>query len=168
MKASEMRRELERYGISTKSLFERSEFEAELQKARSEGRTPTNEAESTDGSDQGESHKRSGGDSREERYQKAFDEAKAMRVGELRAALEERGISTKSFFEKSEFIKAYAEEIADGGSSAGRGVGGRRRQKQQRRREEPRDPSYRDVAMQKFDRKQIIGINVIDTTARGK
>ena len=67
-------------------------------------------------------------------------------VKELRTKLQAMGISTKSFFEKSEFVKAYAEAVVDGVSttstngSTGDSV-----------KEEPFDSSYRDVVMQKFD-----------------
>eukprot|EP00957_Ditylum_brightwellii_P051110 3875138-Ditylum_brightwellii.AAC.1 len=37
----------------------------------------------------------------------------AMKASELKKELEERGISTKSFFEKSEFVKALAEARVD-------------------------------------------------------
>ena len=179
MKASEMKKELESYGISTKSLLEKKEFQIALEKARKEGKTPV-ESKKEETKDEepvnGESKAKSssdGGESREEKYAKALEEAKSMKVGELKKALTDRGISTKSFFEKTEFVKAYADAIADGveakgsggGASAGQGFGSGQ-QRRAPRQEEPRDPSYRDVNMQKFDRRQIIGSNVIDTSAR--
>jgi hypothetical protein len=103
------------------------------------------------------------GESREDRYKKALEEAKSMKVGVLKKALTDKGISTKSFFEKTEFVKAYAEANADnktGSAKAGRA--GQRARPQ----EEPTDPSYRDVVMQKIDRRQLMGTMVIDTSAR--
>lgn len=171
MKASEMRKELESYGISTKSLFEKSEFVAGLKKARAEGKTPidngskssppppkagdTTSSESVNGDASDAS-----GPSRDERYKEAFEKAKTMKVGELKKELTDRGISTKSFFEKSEFVKAYAEAIADNKSGGG-GGGGRRA-----RPEEPRDPSYRDVVMQKMGPGRDMGQRVIDVVVR--
>jgi hypothetical protein len=49
----------------------------------------------------------------EEIYLKTFKSAQSMRVAELRNALEARGVSTTSFFEKTEFVKAYAQSVAD-------------------------------------------------------
>ena len=74
---------------------------------------------------------------REERIAKATKDAKAMKVGDLKKALQSMGVSTKSFFEKSEFVKAYAEAVADGTKSGSA--------------EEEYDPSYRDVTMQKMN-----------------
>jgi len=168
MKASEMRKELESYGISTKSLFEKSEFVAALKKARAEGKTPVNGTASANASSStggfanttnGASKKSSSDDSkgREKRYQKAFKKAQKMKVGELKKELEGRGISTKSFFEKSEFVKAYAAAVADNQSGGG-GPGPRP--------EEPQDPSYRDVVMQKMSRNSLLGERVIDVMVR--
>jgi hypothetical protein len=49
----------------------------------------------------------------EDMYIKTISSAKKMRVAELRSALEARGISTTSFFDKTEFVKAYAQSVAD-------------------------------------------------------
>jgi hypothetical protein len=93
-----------------------------------------------------------------------------MKVGELRTVLADRGISTKSFFEKTEFVKAYAEVIADNkgstatGSAKAKASGGAGQRA--RKQDEPRDPSYRDVTMQKIDRRQLIGTTVIDTSSK--
>ena len=73
-----------------------------------------------------------------------------MGVKDLKQELKNRGISTASFFEKSEFIKAYAEAVAD------------KKGKDKKVEEEPQDPSYRDVVMQKFDRRQLAGQSVIE------
>lgn len=163
MKATEMRKELESYGVPTKSLFEKSEFVEALKKARTEGKKskepkakePKAASSSSTGSSGGSSSSTSSS-SREERYNEALLTAKTMKVGELKKDLQARGISTSSFFEKSEFVKAYAEAVAD--NKTGSGAGGSRRQ------EEPMDPSYRDVIMIKVDRRQLAGLSVIDVT----
>ena len=169
MKASEMRKELESYGISTKSLFEKSEFVEALKKARAEGKTPVNgnndnaasTSSSSGGNKKADSKKASssGADSaaREKRYQEAFDKAQTIKVGDLKKELQNRGISTASFFEKSEFVKAYAEAIADNKTGGG-GAGPRP--------EEPRDPAYKDVVMQKMSRNALMGERVIDVIVR--
>ena len=64
-----------------------------------------------------------------------------MKVGELKKELKARGVSTKSFFEKSEFVRAYAEAVVDGKQAKGGAV----------EDDEPFDPSYRDVVMQKLN-----------------
>ena len=158
MKASEMRKELESYGISTKSLFEKGEFIEALKKARAEGMSATTNSDenSTNGETVTEEESSSETSaSREERYQEALEIAKTMKVGDLKKELTSRGISTASFFEKTEFIKAYAEAIADniqGGST--------------KPREEPRDPAYRDVVMQKINTGVLRGQKVIDVMIR--
>jgi uncharacterized protein YijF (DUF1287 family) len=66
-----------------------------------------------------------------------MEKAKSMSVADLKKALQSLGVSTRSFFEKSEFVQAYAEAVVDnvqkkGGSS------------------EVYDPEYRDVVTQKL------------------
>jgi hypothetical protein len=169
MKASAMRKELESYGISTKSLLEKSEFVEALKKARSEGKTSVNDSgsststsststsESTANGDDSSSSSSASSASRKERYAEAFEKAKTMKVGELKKELTDRGIPTASFFEKTEFVKAYAEVVAD--NKTGSGGGGARR-------EEPLDPSYKDVAMQKMTQGTMMGQKVIDVMLR--
>lgn len=158
MKASEMRKELESYGISTKSLFEKGEFIEALKKARAEGMSSTTNSDETSTNGETVTEEESSSEtsaSREERYQEALEIAKTMKVGDLKKELTSRGISTASFFEKTEFIKAYAEAIADniqGGST--------------KPREEPRDPAYRDVVMQKINTGVLRGQKVIDVMIR--
>jgi hypothetical protein len=155
MKATEMRKELESYGVQTKSLFEKSEFAEALKKARTEGKKPQEPKTASSSSSTGGSGG-SSSSSREERYNQALKTAKAMKVGDLKKELQAKGVSTSSFFEKSEFVKAYAEAVTD--NKTGSGAGGSRRQ------EEPMDPSYRDVVMIKVDRRQLAGQSVIDVT----
>ena len=159
MKAGEMRKELESYGISCKSFFEKSEVADALKKARTEGKTPINgagvngasaassgssETSSSNGGDSSE-----GGASREEKIKVEMEKCKSMQVGDLKKELQLFGVSTKSFFEKTEFVKALAEARVDGvkkRGGAGQGFG----RGQPKEQDEPYDPSYRDVVMQKM------------------
>jgi len=93
------------------------------------------------------------GASRAERLQAELENAKAMRVSELKQKLNKMGVSTTSFFEKTEFVRAYAEAVVDGfNGSAKQGAGF--------------DAEYRDVVMQKFDPKTqqsyLLGGTIID------
>lgn len=161
MKASEMRNELESYGISTKSLFEKSEFVEALKKARAEGKTPINRGVNGSSEAENKSPESPKGEeavpdeSRQKRYEEALKKANSMKVGDLKKELKNRGISTASFFEKSEFVKAYAEAVADNKT----GTGGPRP-------EEPRDPAFKDVVMQKMARGTLMGQKVIDVIVR--
>ena len=83
-----------------------------------------------------------GGSTREEQYEAALEEGKSMTLSNLKKELKERGISTSSFFEKSDLIKAYANAIADG-------VGVKTSTNNDS--EESYDPSYRDVTTVVFD-----------------
>lgn len=163
MRTGEIRRELESYGISTKSFLEKKEMVAALVKAREEGKTPINGAESSknpakssssaNGSSPSASPK---SDSRSERLKAEMAKANAMKVGDLKKELQTRGIPTSSFFEKSEFVKAYAEAVVDGVA------------KKSGAADEPRDPEYRDVVVQKMsagDPRPLQG-TVIDVTAK--
>lgn len=159
MKASDLRKELQSYGISTKSFFEKSELVEAVEKARAEGKTPIK-----DGSGSGGEKTQDSGDSssasRDERLAKEIETCNKMKVGELKKELESYGISTKSFFEKSEFVKATAEARVDGvKKSERRSTQGSSRSS----RDEVFDPSYRDVIMQKMDRRTLMGSSpVID------
>ena len=88
----------------------------------------------------------------------------AMKASELKKELESYGISTKSLFEKSEFVRAVAEARVDGVTtkSGGRNSAG------QQQKDEPIDPSFRDVAVSKFsgESKMAMGGAVIDVKAR--
>lgn len=153
MRVGEIRDELESYGISTKSFLEKKELVAALEDARAQGKQPipnkanSASSESTTPRSESQSQSSSGSSpsklSRDERIQEEVAKATKMSVNALRKELKERGISTTSFFEKSEFVKAYAEAIVDG-----IGVNGNRAAAS----EPPRDPSYRDVIMQKMSR----------------
>lgn len=182
MRAKEIREELQSYGISTKTFFEKSELEDALVKARKEGKTPINgvngaassssassdKAGSSDSTTSTASSSRASSGNRLERIQQEMEKCKGMKVGELKKELESYGVSTKSYFEKSEFVRAVAEARVDGvkkGSGASRSSGSGGRQKQP---EEPRDPSFRDVVVSKFtgDKRMMLGGAVIDVKAR--
>lgn len=172
MRTKEMREELESYGIKTRSFLEKSEFVQALAKARAEGKKPIKDSaggagsakakakSSTSTSRSGTSTSSStgtdGGKSRSERIKEEMEKAKSMKTSDLKKELSKRGVSTKSFFEKSEFIKAYAEAIVDGKKSGGGASAVAD--------DEPYDPEYRDVVMQKMwsDRRRLIQGNVID------
>jgi hypothetical protein len=85
---------------------------------------------------------------RQQRLNQELEKANAMRVGELRQELKDMGINTKAFFEKSEFVRAYAEAIVDGKTKDSSKTSSSTRAGVQ---DEPYDPEYRDVVMQKFD-----------------
>ena len=175
MKAGEIRKELESYGISTKSFLEKKEMVAALEKARAEGLKPketkakktatkstSNGSEQVNGADKKDTSAKEKKDDtkRQEKLQKEKEKAKKMKVGELKKALQDMGISTKSFFEKPEFVQAYAEAMVDGPPNK-KGAGGRGTPRQ-----EEYDPSYRDVTMQKVDRDRdlrLLTSPVIDT-----
>jgi len=156
MRTKEIREELESYGIKTKSFLEKKEMIEALNKARAEGKKPIKDTDNgTSGSASTTSTTSSstkssktttssaGGKSRSERIKEEMEKAKGMKVGELKEKLKERGISTRSFFEKSEFVKAYAESVVDGvnkKAASGTVV----------EEDEPYDPEYRDVSMQKM------------------
>ena len=187
MKAKEIRTELESYGIPTKSFFEKSELVEALVSARKEGKTPisvnsdasgsadssTSDAatssETTSASSSSDSDSRSS-TNRQERLSKEMEICKSMKVGELKKELESYGVSTKSYFEKSEFVRAVAEARVDGvkKSSAGASSSSSSRSSSSRVKEEPTDPSYRDVTVTKFGGdKSLLGFgSVIDVKAR--
>jgi hypothetical protein len=168
MRAGEIREELESYGISTKAFLEKKEMAEALRKARAEGKKPikdtvngaTSSSRSSSSSTKTSSSSSSTGKSRIERIKEEMEKAKNMKVGDLKAELKQRGISTKSFFEKSEFARAYAEAVVDGvNKSASAGA---------RRDDEPYDPEYRDVVVQKMGRAdpRVLQGTVIDVTLK--
>lgn len=161
MKAGELRKELESYGMSTKTYFEKTELVDAVKTARAEGKKPNvkkDESPSGSSSASGSSSKSSSSSSsdtssKEERLKKEMENCQAMKAGELRKELQSYGISTKSFFEKSEFVKACAEARVNGAKKSGGSSGGGPRAK-----EEPFDPSYRDVVMQKMGQDQKMAL----------
>jgi hypothetical protein len=168
MRVGAIRQELESYGISTKSFLEKKEMVEALEKARAEGKTPINGGSRSGAGDvngdRASASKSSTTDSsttssRESRIKEEMAKAKSMKVSDLKAELQARGISTKSFFEKSEFVKAYAEAVVDGvtGKAGGSATP-----------DAPFDPEYRDVVMQKMNRAdpRMIQGTIIDVTAK--
>merc|ERR1712032_1361874 len=178
IKASEIEEELESYGISTQTMFDRNEFEKALKYARlndlrerksksfnekgkkrtsSEkktwaiwGKTKSrkrknnaarekwssrwNEVAST-AKDVLESLTKKSSDysstkensvssknknSRQQRYRMATEEGKAMNLSDLKKELTDRGISTTTFFEKSDMIDAYANAVAENVKNVGK------------------------------------------------
>lgn len=122
MRAGEIKKELESYGVSTVSFLEKKELVNALTKARSEGlkpKTPTKSASSSTSSTTSTSSSQkksetSNGKPRSERLQEEMDQLKSMKASEMKKELEQLGVSTKSFFEKQEFMKALAEARVDG------------------------------------------------------
>lgn len=125
MRVSELKKELESYGMSTKSYLEKSELVQAVEKARAEGKIPINvedmggttassTTETSTSSSSSSSPSESKGMSREEQIAQEIEKCNAMKAGELKKELESYGISTASFFEKSEFVQACAEARVDG------------------------------------------------------
>lgn len=156
MQASDIRKELESYGISTKSFLEKKDLVEALEKARAEGKTPKKNAKSSSSSSSDvNGDTASSSASRQEKIEKELNKAKSMKVGELKKALQDMGISTKSFFEKTEFVKAYAEAMIDGPPKEKAGTRARPQSQEY-------DPSYRDVVMRKLDARDLYRGPVID------
>ncbi|KAL3756414.1 hypothetical protein ACHAWU_007685 [Discostella pseudostelligera] len=180
MRVTQIRQELESYGISTKSFFEKSELVDALVTARKEGKVPI--ATSAAGGGEGASSMSggssstssssssaasgSGASNRQERLQQEIEKCNKLKIGELKKELESYGVSTKSYFEKSEFVRAVAEIRVDGppkttGTSASSSASSGRV------REEPRDPSYRDVIVTKFPgNKALMEGKIIEVRSR--
>ena len=141
MRSGEIKKELERYGISTKAFLEKKELVEALRKARADGlpqqpEKVTKQSSSSSSSGSGETSTTtttspSGSSSssstttttaetetvskpRAERLAEELEKCKSMKAGDMKKELEKRGISTRSFFEKSEFAKALAEAVVDG------------------------------------------------------
>lgn len=176
MSASEMRAELESYGISTRTFLERQELRQALEEARtnrsSSGKDDGTTATSTVNGDMGNNPNTSTSTkSRTERIQEEQQKAAKLSVAQLKKELQERGISTRSFFEKSEFLRAYAEAIVDGMSQSTASSNGGRDGTSNRRttaRNEEYDPSYRDVSVQKFNGRDASRLQgtIIDISVR--
>jgi len=128
MKAGELKKELESYGISTKSFLEKSELKNALSKARAEGKTPiSNKSSSSSTASTAQtstSTSTSSSDSANDVKQESksmeaqMKEIQSMKATEIKKELESLGVSTKSFFEKSEFVKALAEARVNGVSKS--------------------------------------------------
>ena len=145
MRIGELKKELESLGISTKAMLEKKELVEALVKARAEGRQPVTPPPSSSASS-GSNSSSSTSTSRADKIAAEMEKLKSMSVGEMRKELQSLEISTKTFFEKSEFIKALAEARVDGVKSSS----------------EAFDPSYKDVVVQKMNAQGARGGKTID------
>lgn len=124
MRAGAIKSELESYGISTKSFLEKSELVNALVQARKEGKTPIATSSPASSASSSATASTAAADAtttntlspeeRQEKLNKELEACKAMKVSDLKAELESYGMSTASYFEKSEFVKAVAEARVDG------------------------------------------------------
>lgn len=123
MRVGAIKQELESYGISTRTFLEKSELVDALVAARKEGKEPISQATSSSGSSSTASAPETSSSSttaptnpeeRQQRIKEELEKCKEMKVQELKSELESMGVSTKSFFEKSEFVRALAEARVDG------------------------------------------------------
>merc|ERR1712194_838602 len=259
MKSPDMKMELESYGISTKSMFDKKEFETALQEARrrkggledrrktkvttttSSSSATTNKKNfkqevattssdsstekrknknktrekkkssiwkdiasaakevldsnakkfsdsvsssstkekssffSTATSNSNNNNNNSKKNTRQQRYELALKEGAAMKISQLKNELTGRGISTVSYFEKSDLIDAYANAIADKNSVSNDKTSSPTNNKGTTTNTDRRsssndaifDPSYKNVIMSSFDPSTMIlsGEVVIDITA---
>ena len=111
MTAGEIRQELQSYGIDIRAYFEKSELVAALRMARYERQTFGSADDSAPGTSSN-APSSSPPTSREEDIQRRMEQYKSLSVSELKTRLEGLGVSTKAFFEKSDFVRALAEEDA--------------------------------------------------------
>lgn len=111
MRVGEIKKELESYNISTKSFLEKSELFDALKRARENGCTPISSNIPSDGNSSTSSNHSF---SREELIGIEMKKCETMKASELKGELESLNISTKSFFEKSEFVRAVAEARVNG------------------------------------------------------
>ena len=97
----------------------------------------------------------------QERYKLALEEGRAMRNSSLKKELQDRGISTSSFFDKKGLVEAYAYAIAnDIRAESTKGHSASKHKKQSKF-----DSSYRDVTMHTFDPRDLMeGDIIIDIT----
>merc|ERR1719203_501742 len=116
MRAGEMKKELESYGISTKSFLEKSELVEALVKARSEGlQNKSSNDDNVNAKETTTAATTTTSISREERISAELEQiTQNMKATDMKKELQTLGISTASFFEKNEFAKALAEARVDG------------------------------------------------------
>lgn len=112
--ADEIRQELQSYDIDTRSYFDKSELVAALRMARYERRSfsANDDADLSPETSNGGAPSSSSPTSREEEIRRKMEQYKSLSVSELKSRLQELGVSTKAFFEKSDFVRALAEEDA--------------------------------------------------------
>eukprot|EP00580_Thalassiosira_gravida_P015257 CAMPEP_0201662012 /NCGR_PEP_ID=MMETSP0494-20130426/4222_1 /ASSEMBLY_ACC=CAM_ASM_000839 /TAXON_ID=420259 /ORGANISM="Thalassiosira gravida, Strain GMp14c1" /LENGTH=423 /DNA_ID=CAMNT_0048140277 /DNA_START=31 /DNA_END=1302 /DNA_ORIENTATION=+ len=135
MRVAAIKQELESYGISTRTFLEKGELVVALVQARKEGKSPVSTTSSASSSSSSSSSSASSNSessststattttttattaSTEDRNQRLLTErenCKSLKVSELKSELESYGVSTNTYFEKSEFVKALAEARVDG------------------------------------------------------
>ena len=119
MSTNEIKKELERCGINTAVLLKKKDLvKVFLEKANSEelvsGRTSNEESSSTASTFSTSDSSKFNDDKRPQWLEEEIANCQAMKLGELKKELEERGVSTSSFFEKSEFVQALAEARVGG------------------------------------------------------
>ena len=157
MKVADIRNELESYGISTRAFLEKKEMVQALQRARIiRQQYPPPPPPPHDLS-------------RQERIEQEMKKAENMTLRELTKQLRSVSISTQTFFEKREFVQAYAEAIVDGRLQPIVTTTESRADRNQVVSEVLDDPSYRDVEVQRMgqvDRSFMAGGILIDIQIR--
>lgn len=122
MRISELKQELEAYGISTKSFLEKKELVEALLKARDESMTPVT-TENTSSSSSTSTKKTKKGKkgapgaaskTREEKIAEEIEKCQTMKANEIKKELVSMGISTQGLLEKKEFVQRLAEARVDG------------------------------------------------------
>ena len=117
MRAGEIKRELESYGLDTKKYLEKSELVQALTQARADGLTSSessNDNESTTTTTTAKESEEESAESRQERLQQEIANCQGLKAAELKQELQERGVSTAALFEKSELVQALAEARVNG------------------------------------------------------
>jgi hypothetical protein len=120
MRVADIRQELESNGIPTKTFLEKRDLVEALKQVRNGEKTPAPSPAATASSPGGSVNTNS---SRHEKIRKEVMKAYELKASDLKKKLEDMGISTASFFEKSEFVKAYAEAVVDGGTASAKTTG---------------------------------------------
>lgn len=158
MKTKDIREELESYGISTHSFFEKGDLVDALAKARREERIPVDA-------------RPAGAPDRTDRIRRELEKCLDLEVGELKQELTSYGEAANSFFDKDGMARAVAEARVDGPkTAAGEPAGAGATAAGDGATERPRDPSYRDVTATRFvaeeDLELQMGGGIIDVIAR--
>jgi len=114
MRIKELKEELDSYGIPTSGFLEKGELVDALQKARAEGRTPINRQKQQQQDSFSDSISNASTSDKQQRLVQEMEKCQQMKVSELKKELSQLGVSTKTFFEKSEFVRALAEARVEG------------------------------------------------------
>jgi hypothetical protein len=122
MNVKELQKELTKLGIDTSSFIDKNDLLNALVEARINGVSPgssTSHVTSKEVKSSSTSVSSSSADQvREARFAEERVKCQSMKVPELRRELEVLGIDAKTFFEKSEMVKALAEARVDGQKKA--------------------------------------------------